>query len=395
MAPTGKYREIVTAVRDQLAAGIYRNGDRIPSENQLAMRFGVSRPTAARALRELAAAGLVERRAGSGTYVRHPEVEREASTKTFGLLVPGLGATEIFDPICTEITRVCQEEGSVVLWGDAARRGKPPRPGDDALEVDRLCRYYLERRVDGVFFAPLEASAEREAENIRVAAALRDAGVAVVLLDRDVLEFPGRSEFDLVGIDNFQAGIHLAEHLLRVGHRRLIFFARPHHPSTTDLRAAGCREALRRAGSELADSDAFQHSGDPSDEASLRALMNSVRPDAIVCSNDLTAALLVVALAHLGIHVPDGVAVVGFDDVKYSTLLSVGLTTMRQPYHGLARVAVRAMNDRAREPDLDPRQLLLNAELIVRQSCGTAREHVENGGRLGDPGAVRAPQHNI
>src|SRR5439155_14655423 len=125
----------------------------IPSENQLAMRFGVSRPTAARALRELQVAGLVERRAGSGTYVRQPEPERERTSKSFGLLVPGLGATEIFDPICTEITRVCQEERSTVLWGDAARPGGgASRPGDDALEVDRLCRYYLEREVDGVFF---------------------------------------------------------------------------------------------------------------------------------------------------------------------------------------------------------------------------------------------------
>lgn len=368
MAPTGKYRDIVSAVREQLASGTYRDGDRIPSENQLAMRFGVSRPTAARALRELQVAGLVERRAGSGTYVR--QAERERTSRTFGLLVPGLGATEIFDPICTEITRVCQEEHSTVLWGDASRPGGgAPRPDDDALEVDRLCRYYLERGVDGVFFAPLEASAEREQENERIAAALADAGAAVVLLDRDLLDFPGRSDFDLVGIDNFQAGSRLGEHLLHVGHRRIVFLARAHHPSTTDLRAAGCREAMRRAGVET--SAEFQHSGDPSDEAFVGELMKRVQPEAIVCSNDLTAALLIVALAHLGFHVPRDVAVVGFDDVKYSTLLSVGLTTMRQPFHGLARVAVRAMNDRMQEPDLDARQLLLNAELVVRQSCGS------------------------
>jgi DNA-binding LacI/PurR family transcriptional regulator len=369
VAPTGKYRDIVTAIRDQLSSGVYRDGDRIPSENQLAIRFGVSRPTAARALRELEGAGLVVRRPGSGTYCRRPELERERTAKIFGLLVPGLGATEIFDPICTEITRVCQEEHSNVLWGDPTRPGAANRPDDDVGEVDRLSRFYLERRVDGVFFAPLEASVEREPENVRIAKELSDAGVAVVLLDRDLLDFPGRSDLDLVGIDNFQAGSQLAEHLLRAGHRRIVFLARAHHPSTTDLRAAGCREALRRAGVEI--DWAFHHSGDPSDEGFVGDLMKRMRPDAIVCSNDLTAALLIVALAHLGSQVPRDVAVVGFDDVKYSTLLSVGLTTMRQPYHGLARVAVRAMNDRMSEPDLDARQLLLSAELVVRQSCGS------------------------
>ena len=61
--------------------------------------------------------------------------------------MPGLGATEIFDPICTEITRVCQEQQSVVLWGDATRPGAAVRPDDDIAEVDRLSRFYLERGV--------------------------------------------------------------------------------------------------------------------------------------------------------------------------------------------------------------------------------------------------------
>lgn len=73
-------------------------------------------------------------------------------------------------------------------------------------------------------------------------------------------------------------------------------------------------------------------------------------------------------LAHQGMTVPTDLAVVGFDDVKYSTMLPVGLTTMRQPYHAIARVAVRAMNDRIQVPNLDPRQLQLSAELVVRGS---------------------------
>ncbi len=68
---------------------------------------------------------------------------------------------------------------------------------------------------------------------------------------------------------------------------------------------------------------------------------------------------------------PGDVAVVGFDDVRYSTLLSVALTTMRQPFRGIARVAVGAMRDRLESRSTEARQLLLDAELIVRQPCGT------------------------
>ena len=61
-----KYAAIVTALESSLASGDLAAGERVPSENELAARYAVSRPTAARALQELARAGLVERRAGSG-----------------------------------------------------------------------------------------------------------------------------------------------------------------------------------------------------------------------------------------------------------------------------------------------------------------------------------------
>jgi LacI family transcriptional regulator len=357
-----KYGEIVRALESQLAAGVYRPGDRVPSENELAVHFFVARPTAARALRELETAGLVERRAGSGTYVREGRLQsRMSGQRTFGLLVPGLGATEILDPVCTEITKVCQAAGSNVLWGDSSS------PSDAVTEVDRLCRYYLERKVDGVFFVPLEAVPDRQAHNVRIAELMTSAGVALVLLDRDTLDYPDRSDFDLVGIDNFQAGHQVGRHLLQDGRHRIRFLARPQHPPTTDLRAAGVRDALDRAGVEV--DGRFQLSGVPDDDQFVRSVVDQERPDAIVCSNDRTAALVIQTLSRFGISVPDDVAVVGFDDVRYSTLLSVALTTIRQPLAGIARAAVKAIDDRIDKPDMDPRQILLHGELVIRQSC--------------------------
>ena len=360
-----RFPEIAAALTAALRSGRYLPGDRLPSENQLAHRYGVSRPTAARALRELQTAGLVERRAGSGSYVRDVGPAGPDRGRLIGLLVPGLGATEVLDPICTGITRLCQSDGWTVLWGEAER------PTDAVEEVDRLARYYIERQVDGVFFAPLETVHDRERENVRIAETLREAGIAVVLLDRDLLDFPRRSNFDLVGIDNLVAGMRVGEHLLGHGHQSLCFLARPHYPATTDLRALGARTALERAGA--LPRGAWPVPGDPTDGAFVRDLMAS-SPDALVCANDQTAALLIQTLLRLGKSVPTDVAVVGFDDVRYSTLLSVGLTTMRQPLEGIARAAVAAMGERLADPARPPRQILLDAELVVRASCGTHGE---------------------
>ena len=365
-----RYPEIVAALRELIASGTVRPGDRMPSEHQLARRFGVSRPTAGRALRELEAAGLVQRRAGSGTFARDAATGQRG--RTFGLLAQGLGATEVLDPICTEITRRCQAEGSTVLWGDDS----PPLEG--VAELDRLCRYYLEQGVDGVFFAPLESEPDRERHNLRVVAALRSAGVQVVLLDRDVHDFPARSDLDLVGIDNFLAGLHLGEHLLALGRERLLLLARPNHPSTTDLRAAGCAAAARRHG--LTPPSTILVSAEPADDAAVSALLADHRPDAIICANDFTAALLLQTLSRLEVRVPADVAVAGFDDVRYSTLLPVQLTTMRQPCRAIARAAVRVMNERLDDPSTEPCATLLRAELVVRRSCGSPAERVAVGG---------------
>ena len=363
MSPAAKYQDLASVLRQQIETGVYGPGDRTPSENALAVRFGVSRPTAARALRELEGAGLVVRRAGSGTFVRRPGVRKGTRPeRTFGLLVQGLGATEVLDPICTEITRSCQSNGSTVLWGGV------DRPTDAVEELDRLSQYYLDRKVDGVFFAPLETAVDRERDNARVAEALSEAGIAVILLDRELVDFPGRSGFDLVGMDNFEAGLRLGEYLLEVGHRTISFLSRPHHPSTTDLRVLGVWTALQRAD---ATPDATWHvSGDPLDFDLVRELATARGAHAVVCANDLTAALLIQTLQRLGLSVPADMAVVGFDDVGYSTLLSVELTTMRQPCRGIARAAVGAMHDRLEHPDMEPRQILLKSDLMVRQSCG-------------------------
>ena len=73
-----KYLQIAHHIRDQILRGDLRPGDEVPSERQLAADWSVSRPTAARSLEALSHQGLVEKRQGSGTYVRGLAVNRRA-----------------------------------------------------------------------------------------------------------------------------------------------------------------------------------------------------------------------------------------------------------------------------------------------------------------------------
>ena len=96
----------------------------------------------------------------------------------------------------------------------------------------------------------------------------RRAGIPVVLLDRDLSPFPHRSPHDLVGIDNFAGGYLLAEHLLKLGVRRISFVTRPLSAATVQARIAGARAALT-AHHHDADDD-FVQIGDPTDLAFVR-----------------------------------------------------------------------------------------------------------------------------
>lgn len=367
-----KHRKVSARLEIEIATGKYGLGSRLPSEMQLVQHFGVSRPTVARALRDLEIKGLIERRAGSGTYVKSGEAPQSSSTRVLGLLVPGLPNTEIFHIICGEIAGLARVHEYGLMWGGST---SPFQNMDASLEhAEEVCRQFIERKVSGVFFAPAELHAGQEAANSRIAESLRDAGIAVVLIDRDLSRFPRRSDFDLVGIDNVGAGYMIADHLIKLGCKRILFACRPLSAPTVNARIAGVREAL--AQSRLECDANWVRQGDPKDLKFARSLVSGKLADAVICANDDTAAMLIRTLESHRIRTPRDIRIVGFDDVKYAMLVSVPLTTIHQPCRDIAHVAFETMLRRLAEPTLPPQSISLTPSLVVRESCGA---YLKNG----------------
>ena len=336
----------------------WRPGDRLPSEAELVHRFGASRITVGRAVKDLQSKGLVERRAGSGTYV----AGARGRSLAFGLLIPDLGETEVFEPICQGMMASSLARGHVLVWGHG------PSTGNHAWD---LCRQYIDRKVSGVFFAPLEFAPGREELNRRIVEALETARIPLVLLDRDIAPYPERSRFDLVALDNRRAGYTITDHLLRAGARRVVFVGRPNAAATVDARAAGYQEAVLARGAPY-EWDFVQRI-DPGDADLVGSFMTSLRPDAIVCANDRTAARLMQTLTALGYSIPADCRLGGVDDLEYAGLLPVPLTTIRQPARQIGEAALAAMLERVSGADVTPRDILIQGALVVRRSCGSVR----------------------
>ena len=356
-----KYQQVVEAVKNEILSGRYQPGQKLPSEAALVKRFGASRITVGRALRELRQAGLIQSRAGSGSYVR-PAAAGENGL-LFGLLIPNLGDTEIFGPICQGMSQAPQARKNALLWGNIA-----PEPETKEEQTWELCQQYIAKKVDGVFFAPLERAAANDETNYRVIASLERANIPVVLLDRCILPYPRRSRHDLIGIDHRRAGYMITEHLLKLGCRRIAFVGYPNSAATVTARIGGYRDALFTAGISVARDLVRTLENDQLND--VRMVMEKLKPDGIVCANDRTAGHLMHGLIQMSYRIPQDVRIVGIDDVEYASLLPVPLTTVHQPCKEIGMAAVAAMVERVAAPETPIRDILLDCSLVIRDSCG-------------------------
>lgn len=354
-----KYRLVYDYISDLISSGDRGLGEQLPTDGQLMARFSVSRGTVGKAMRDLENNGLIQRRAGAGTYVRQVP---GSNTAFVAVLIAGLGDTEFFEPICAQIARACQRHNLSLIWGTL-----PDDSADDErTAVERFCHFMKERQVSGLFFVPDELPDGADLNrNQYLLDKLSDSGIRVVLLDRSNRPFPESSEYDLVGIDNFRTGYLQTKHLLERGCKRIVYVARPGFLSTKEARIAGYRYAMKKASIKIPES--WQMEGDVDNAVFFKSVLD-IKPDGIVCFHDPIAMTLIRKFLEISVNVPRDVKVIGVDDVRYSQYLPIPLTTIRQPCQEIGEAAVDLMQGRLTDPYLPPRDIRLSTELFVRQS---------------------------
>lgn len=230
---------------------------------------------------------------------------------------------------------------------------------DAAIEREYI-GLLTQRRVDGLLLVPAADGHEYLEEE-------QAAGLPVVALDRPA---DGVST-DTVVVQNRAGTLKAIEHLIQVhGHRRIAFIGGGEHLYTTRKRLKGYREALKMTGlEELCRVGATDIA---SAAWATREMMELPEPPtAIFAINNLITVGVLQALEQAGLQVPQDVGLIGFDDFELAAVLHPRLTLVRQPATELGRRAAWLLFDRleGRWPR-QPRRLVLETELIVRESCG-------------------------
>jgi len=354
-----KHAQLKSNLASMILDGTWSSGVKVPSEAQLSKKYGVSRTTVIRALRDMEREGLVTRRQGAGTFV-HSDV---ANQTTIGALIPGMSSDDIFLTVQRHLYRQSSRFNWQVLSGEVLLPGDSDAAGHAPIDA---AKKLVQSGISGVILVPHHVDGMMGKWNETMINVFKDARVPVVLLDRDYLEAPHRSPYDLVSLDNSRAGFELGFHLLERGHNRVLYIGEPHAYSSSYGRLSGLRKALALQAISIPENSIF--AGTEQGFAEAIKCVKSGNVDAIVCNSDHDAALLMRNCLSEGLSIPGDIAIAGFDDQPIARLLGVPLTTIAQPAEALAICVITTLRDRINFPDMPPRTIRVQGKLIVRDS---------------------------
>lgn len=269
-------------------------------------------------------------------------------SKAIGLIVPDL-ADSFFSIVSHAVQETAREEG-YLAWLAASN-------GDPAIEEAQI-EEMTHHPVDGILLVPTNS----QSKYLKIVAA---GATPIVTIDRPI----EGALTDSVEVEN-RAGARMAvEHLIGHGYRRIACVVMNSHLRPVRQRVAGYEECLRQA--KLPRRKVVL-----SDETAalkvLSALFDSRdRPDALFTANNACTICVIKTLRAMKIEVPRDVALIGFDDVDFYTLLNPPVTTVRQPAAELGRTSARLLLQKIKSvPSGSSARTVLPVTLIIRKSCG-------------------------
>ena len=172
-------------------------------------------------------------------------------------------------------------------------------------------------------------------------------------------------------IDDIQASKKMTEYLISTGRTKIGFLSGPMRYKYARHRIAGYKAALEEAGISLHPEWIITLP-----ELDFKMAVSSVQqlmtqkehPDALFTVSDLLAAAAIQASRTAGLVVPDDIFVSGFDNVDISQAVFPAITTINLPKYQLGYMACELLIERLENPNVKVKQILLNAELIIRES---------------------------
>lgn len=277
------------------------------------------------------------------------------ASNLIGVLVPSLGNDYIVQILHGIDEALTQSDYNLILYTTNRHQGK------EATYAGTI----MSGGADGLLLvAPLITDPYLET--------LREQNFPYVLIDQQ--EEMGRSI--VVNTTNWQGAYDATEYLIGLGHHRIGFLAGLPQLTSAIERLAGYKAAL--SDHDISFRDEYVVQGDFREqtgyEATHKLLCLAEVPTAIFAANDFSALGAIEALRECNVRIPEDISVLGFDDIPQAAVAHPKLTTVHQPLLQMGYEAAMALLEYLKDPSPNIRQITLETELVIRESCGSARE---------------------
>jgi len=279
-------------------------------------------------------------------------------TKTIGLIVPDI-SNNFFSELAKSVEEHCNNSGySLVL----SNTNNQPQKDFEMVELMN------NRGIDGLLIA--FSQTDKDGEKDRFVNMLEQMDRPVVAVDSKLegITLPG------VSIDHAKGGYIATKHLLDLGHKRIGCITGPDNFYTAERRLLGYREALESKNipydDNLVIAGNYQYQGGY--EAAKILLKQNV--SAIFASNDLMAYGAYRAIQEADLSIPKDISVVGFDDLVFSEILTVPLTTIHQSTGELGKKAWELLHERLDNKNTGADYVELEPSMVIRNSTSRYKE---------------------
>ncbi len=203
-------------------------------------------------------------------------------------------------------------------------------------------------------------------ERLDALSLLKARHIPIVTVDRRVHD----RSVDAVLVDTVRAAKEAVTHLIDNGYRRIGIITGPKAATTANDRLLGYCQALQEAGIEF--DPALEQRGpfkeDAGEQGAKRLLLCDPPVDAIITANNRLTLGVLRALYAQGKHVPEDIAVVGFDEMHWAIPELASITTVTQPAYEIGRTAALRLLQRLQQPDIPRQEIFLQYEFSVRGS---------------------------
>ena len=364
------YEKIISYLREEIKKQKFKPGDKLPTEMELAMQFGVSRITSKRALADLTAEGLIYRVRGSGSFVSSPCITGVNSAAAvnnvdYSRIVPFVLPFDVSNGgimnVVAAASRVMAEKGYILSVHCC---------NADINEEKKALQQFYEKKAAGIILYPIS-----DTKNLEVMNLLYLYNYPIVTIDKYYESLP----ISNVVSDNFAGAYEAVNYLIRLGHKKIAMVSDNKIEDATSIRNRyfGYCKALNENKIPIEErlvKMGFMDAGSDYDQA-CREILKELLDYGItgICGiNDYIARSLLKGASDLGITVPGRLSVIGFDNLDFSQYLSVPLTTVQQNFYKIGEEAARLLLDSIENGEHKCFKSIIPTRLIERESCGAA-----------------------